>query len=265
MRLLHPIAGLALIASLLATGCGSAQNGTAKSDAKQDSQSDSKRDAAYDAEKNSGASAAAIRIGSIDAGADGFRVLAGSTVTSVGPTAIDGNVGLWPGTAVTGFGPGTMTGNGGHPYATDAAAERAQSDLTAAFDDAAGRPGGTAVSGNLGGKTLSPGIYTSTSSLEISSGDLTLHANGDPNAVFIFQIPSALTVTSGRRVVLTGGAKAANVFWMVGSSATLGTTSDVSGTIMAKSSVSLKTGSRLHGRALARSGAVTLDASVVGP
>lgn len=141
---------------------------------------------------------------------------------------VDGDLGVSPGSAVTGFftvdgGPGTVSGA---IHSGDVTAATAQSSLTTAFNNAAGRPPGTSVSGNLGGRTLAPGIFTATSSLEISSGDLTLTAVGDEDAVFIFQIPSSLTVTSGRRVILTGGAQAANVFWQVGSSATLGTNSD---------------------------------------
>ncbi len=200
--------------------------------------------------------------------ATGFRVLAGSTVTNTGPTSIDGDLGVSPGTAVTGFlvvdgGPGTVTGSiyTGSP----GPAATAQSDLTTAYNDAAGRPPGTAVSGNIGGLTLSPGVFTATSSLAISSGDLTLTGLGDSNAVFIFQIPSSLTVTTGRRVILTGGAQASNVFWQVGSSATLGTNSFFSGTIMALASITLQTGASLQGRALASTGGVSLDTTVVFP
>jgi hypothetical protein len=131
--------------------------------------------------------------------------------------------------------------------------------LTIAYNDAAGRTlAPVTVAGNLGGMTLAPGLYKSTSSLAISSGDLTLDAQGDANAVFIFQMASTLTTTPARAVILIGGAKAANIFWQVGSSATLGTTSSFQGTIMADQSITLNTGATLSGRALARIGAVSL-------
>jgi hypothetical protein len=190
-----------------------------------------------------------------------FAVLAGATVTSTGGTTVDGDLGVSPGTAVTGFPPGTVNGT---VHAADPAAAQAQLDLTTAFNDAAGRTvGAITVAGNLGGQTLTPGLYTSTSSLEISSGDLTLDAQGDANAVFIFQMASTLTTTAGRQVILSGGAKAANVFWQVGSSATLGTTSVFKGTIMASQSISLTTGATLEGRALASVGAVTMDSNTI--
>jgi hypothetical protein len=193
--------------------------------------------------------------------AEGFVVLAGSTVSSTGESALTGDVGVSPGTAVTGFPPGTMTGT---LHASNSVAEAAMADLTTAYNDAAGRTEGpVAVDGNLGGRTLSPGLYKSTSSLSISSGDLTLEASGDPNAVFIFQVASTLTTTSGRAVILSGGARASNVFWQVGSSATLGTNSVFKGTIMADQSITLTTGATLEGRALARIGAVTLQGNVV--
>ncbi|HEX5030459.1 MAG TPA: ice-binding family protein [Candidatus Eisenbacteria bacterium] len=193
--------------------------------------------------------------------AGAFAVLAGSTVTSTGATAITGDLGVSPGTAVTGFPPGTVTGT---QHAGDATAALAITDLTIAYNDAAGRNvAPVTVAGNLGGLTLPPGLYKSTSSLSISSGDLTLDAQGDPNAVFIFQMASTLTTTSGRAVILTGSAKASNVFWQVGSSATLGTTSAFKGTIMADQSITLDTGATLDGRALARIGSVTLAGNTV--
>jgi uncharacterized protein (TIGR03437 family) len=190
-----------------------------------------------------------------------FAVLAGSTVTSTGLSQVTGNVGVSPGTAVTGFPPATVNGA---IFAGDPTAAQAIADLTTAFNDAAGRTvAPVPVAGNLGGQTLAPGLYKSTSSLAISSGDLTLDAQGDANAVFIFQMASTLTTTSGRQVILAGGAQAANIFWQVGSSATLGTNSVFKGTIMALQSISLTTGARLDGRALAEIAAVTLQSNVV--
>lgn len=188
-----------------------------------------------------------------------FSVLAGSTVTNTGSTTVSGDVGVSPGTAVTGFPPGLA---GGTIHTADGAAAQAQAALTAAYIDAAGRSGGTSVAGDLVGLTFTAGVYKSTSSLAIS-GDVTLDAQGDPAAVFIFQISSTLTTASGSHVVLANGAKACNVFWQVGSSATLGTNSVFKGNILALTSITITTGVNLEGRALARNGAVTLDADVI--
>jgi hypothetical protein len=191
----------------------------------------------------------------------GVAILAGSTVTNTGATTITGDLGVSPGTSVTGFPPGNLIGV---QHAGDATAAVALGDLTTAYNDAAGRTlCALTVAGNLGGQTLTPGLYTSTSAVGITSGDLTLDAQGDADAVFIFQTASTLITTTDRQVILSGGARAANVFWQIGSSATLGSTSVFEGTIMADQTISIGTGATLHGRALARIAGVSLDADTI--
>src|ERR1017187_7045609 len=145
------------------------------------------------------------------ASTSGFAVLAGSAVTSTGATNITGDIGLSPGSSVGGFPPGILTGT---KYINDPIANQAKLDLTAVYNNLAGRTCTDIVtlSGNIGGLTLTPGLYKSTSSLAISSGDLTFDAKGNANAVFIIQIASTLTTTSGRKVILSGGALASNIF-----------------------------------------------------
>jgi Ice-binding-like len=206
---------------------------------------------------NLGAAEAPVYLGS----AAPFAVLGGSTVTSTGPSVINGNLGVWPGTAYVAGTPAAKVN--GTTHAGDIVAQHAQASLTIAYKDAAGRTTAPIkVAGDLGGQTLAPGLYKSTSTLAVT-GDLALDAQGDPNAVFIFQIKSGLTVATGGRVVLMGGAKASNVFWQVGSSATLGTGSSFKGTVMAYASITMATSAKLEGRALAQHAAVTLDTNAV--
>ena len=186
-------------------------------------------------------------------------VLGGSTVTNTGPSVINGDLSVSPGTSVTGFPPGTVDGA---IHAADAVAAQAQSDLTTAYNDAAGRTPAVAVPGDIGGAFLSPGVYKRSSSL-LLTGDVTLDGQGDRNAVFIFQVGSTLTTASSSRVVLTNGAQACNVFWQIGSSATIGTDTLFQGNIMALASITMTTRARLLGRALARNGAVTLDTNII--
>jgi hypothetical protein len=160
-----------------------------------------------------------------------------------------------------GFPPGVVHG---HVYVGDRVARRAEFDLTKAYDDAMGRTlNPIKVAGNIGGQTLYPGLYKSTSSLAISSGDLTLDARGHSEAVFLFQIASTFTMTTGRNVILTNGAQARNVFWAVGSSATFGTGCSFYGNLIAHQSISIATGTVIFGRALARVGAVTLQKNTI--
>lgn len=204
-----------------------------------------------------------------------YVILAGSLISNIPTSAITGNIGLSPaaGSEITGIGSAEITGTIFTVDATGPAASvtdalglaEAKGHLTDAYNDAAGRTSTDIVylSGNIGGLTLTPGLYRSGGSLEISSGELTFNAQGNPNAVFIIQIASSLNTTSGRQIILTGGASASNIFWQVGTSATLGTTSVFKGTIMADQSISVNTGAALEGRLLARIAAVTLSSSTV--
>ena len=191
--------------------------------------------------------------------ATSFAVLAGSGITNTGPTTITGDVGTFPTPTETGFGSVTIIGTN---HIGDAVTQAAKTDLVTAYNDAASRTPATTVSGDIGGQTLTPGVYNSSSSLGIT-GTLTLDAQGDPNAVFIFQIGSTLTTASGSSVVLINGAQACNVFWQIGSSATLGTGSTFQGTILALASITATTGVVVTGRLLARNGAVTLDTNTI--
>jgi hypothetical protein len=203
------------------------------------------------------AQAAAVSVPLGTAGS--FAVLAGSTVTNTGPSVIDGNVGLSPGTAVSGFPPGIVNGT---THAADAVAAQAKADLKTAYNVAAAEKPPIPVVGDLGGQTLDRGVYNSATTLGLT-GEVTLDAQGDPDAVWVFQAGSTLITASSSKVTLINGASPCNVFWQVGSSATLGTASTFRGSILALTSITVTTGTTIHGRVLARSGAVTLDTDTI--
>ncbi|HEV7763051.1 MAG TPA: ice-binding family protein [Acidimicrobiales bacterium] len=189
-----------------------------------------------------------------------FAVLGGQSVTNTGPSVISGDVGVSPGTSITGFPAGIVIN--GVFHATDAVAGQAQSDLTTAYNDAAGRATTAALPPDAGGLTLVSGVYTASSTLGLT-GTLTLDAQGDPNAVFIFQVGSGLTTASFSTVSLINGASPCNVYWQIGSSATLATNSVFVGTVMALTSISANTTASIQGRLLARNGSVTLNNNTI--
>jgi hypothetical protein len=208
------------------------------------------------------ASAQEVNLGT----ANNFAVLSGSAVTSTGNTVVNGDLGEYAGTSVTGFPPGIVNGT---LHVADAVAQQAQNDLTAAYNQAAGLAptGGNLTGQNLGGLTLTPGVYSFSSSAALT-GTLTLNDLGNPDAVFVFQIGSSLTTASASSIVTIndGGSSTPgiSVFWQVGSSATLGTTTAFEGNILADQSITLNTGaSVLDGRLLAENGAITLDDNTI--
>jgi uncharacterized protein YkwD len=188
--------------------------------------------------------------------AEGFSVLAGSTVTNTGPSLVSGDLGLHPGSSVTGFPPGRVAGS---QHVGDVSAQRAKADLTTTYNAVAGNPYTATSPPDIGGRTFSPGVYRSGAVPSLGlTGRVTLDGQGDPQAAFIFQIPSTLVTASGSSVRLVNGAQACNVYWQVGSSATLGTGTALQGNVLALTSISANDGASVNGRLLARNGAVTL-------
>jgi Ice-binding-like/Putative Ig domain len=195
--------------------------------------------------------------------AQSFAVLSGTTITNTGASVITGDLGVSPGTAVTGFPPGLIVG--GTIHAADALAGMAQNDVTTAYNSLAAQACTQDLTGqDLGGLTLTAGVYCFGSTAQLT-GTLTLNAQGNPNAVFIFRIGSAITTASNSSVVVVNAASSCNVFWQVGSSATLGTNTTFTGNILALTSITATTGARVTGRTLARNGAVTLDTNAISP
>lgn len=192
--------------------------------------------------------------------ADSFAVLAGSAITNTGSSVINGDIGSYPTMTITGFPPGTVSGTN---HAGDAVTQGAKTDLTTAYNNATGQTPVSTVPTELGGTTKTAGVYDSATGTFGITGDLTLDAQGDPSAVFIFKTASTLITAGASNVVLINGAQACNVFWQVGSSATLGTNSTFKGNILALTSATLTTGANVEGRVLARNGAVTLDSNTV--
>jgi len=197
-----------------------------------------------------------------------FAVLAGTTITNTGPTTISGNsdgiggdVGLYPGTDFPGR--ADVTVNGGAVYLTDTKAGVAKDDLVTAYNDAAGRTPVTTIASELGGMTLTPGVYDSDSGYFQITGTLTLNAQGDPDGVFVFKTDSTLITASYSKVSLINSARFCRTFWKVGSSATLGTYSSFVGHIFALTSITAESGASVQGQLLARNGAVTLNNNTI--
>jgi Ice-binding-like len=190
--------------------------------------------------------------------ADSFVVLAHTTITNTGASMLDGDIGLTPGSSITGMPPLVLHGAS---HVGDTVAGDAQKALGAAFDNVAARKPATPIPNELGGSSLTPGVYSS--GVFTIDKTLTLNANHDPNAIFVFQSAATLEAGAGSHVRLINGASPCNVFWLVRSSATLQTTADFSGNILALTDIHLRTGARVQGRALAETGAVTLDSNTI--
>ena len=192
--------------------------------------------------------------------ATSFAVLAGSAISNTGSSVINGNIGSYPTATISGFPPGLVNGTN---HLGDAVTQGAKTDLLTAYNDAAGRTPVTTLPTELGGTTVMSGFYSSAAGTFGITGNVTLNAQGDPNAVFIFKMASTLTTANGSSVTLINGAQSCNVFWQVGSSATIGGSTTFRGSILALTSITLVTAATVDGRVLARNGAVTLDTNTI--
>jgi hypothetical protein len=247
---MHGIFGFLAVA-LLTLGCGS-------SPSSQSSLMGPSTSSTFNASSASLSGSNSNPASSLLGDAAGFAVFAASTATNTGFSVVTGDIGLTPGSSVTGFPPGTLTGV---LHINDALTARAKLNLQAFYDDLAGRACNT-IAPNLN-STLAPGVYCFPSSAQLNTA-LVLDGRGNPNALFLFQIGSTLTTASNSSVTLINGASASNVYWQVGSSATLGTNTAFQGTIIAYSSITLTTGTSItNGRAMALNGAVTMDSNVI--
>jgi hypothetical protein len=207
-------------------------------------------------------SAASLAVAPTLGAAESFAVLGGQTVTNTGPTMINGDVGVLPGSAITGFPPGVVVAPG-VIHAGDALAAQAQNDVTLAYNALVAQACDFNLTGqDLGGLTLTPGVYCFGTSAQLT-GQLRLDVQGDPNAVFIFKIGSTLTTAANSSVVFVNGGPSCNVFWQIGSSATFGIASDLVGNVIALTSATLTTGASVTGRVLAHDGSVTLDTNTI--
>jgi len=188
-----------------------------------------------------------------------FAILSGAGITNTGPTTVTGDIGSFPTTTETGFGSITLNGVN---HAGDGVTQNAKTDLVTAYNNAAGQGPTIPIVADLGNQILTPGVYNSASSIGLT-GTVVLNGGGDPDAVFMFQAGSTLTTASSSIVQLTNGTQACNVYWQIGSSATLGTNSTFKGNLFALISITLTTGATVDGRVLARNGAVTLDSNTI--
>jgi hypothetical protein len=204
---------------------------------------------------NAGAAATSVPLGT----ASSFAILAGAGITNTGSTTVTGDVGTFPTTSISGAASLTINGTN---HGGDSVTQQAKTDLITGYTNAAGQGPTSPVSADLGGQTLVAGVYNSASSLGLT-GKLTLDGKGDANAVFVFQSGSTLTTASASQVTLINGAQPCNVFWQVGSSATLGTGSSFLGTILALQDITVTNSVTVNGRVLARNGAVTLDTDTI--